>query len=405
MIGPYRTYFNQHFTRAKYKNFLKLVNGDYPPLTIRLAETPVFIPQDLKDQLIAAGEEIIKFIERPDFKALTAAAIPPEWQVPDENDHPHFMAFDFGICKDKTGRLVPRLIEMQGFPSLYAFQAHLSASYINGYELDKMAALSPYFHGMNEQQYIDLLKKVIVGDHAPEEVALMDIDAPNQKTAIDFWITGKHLGISILSLTDIFKEGNQLFYHKEGKKIRLKRIYNRLIFDEISTRQNLFKSSFDPREQLDVEWITHPNWFYRISKFTMPFLKNKFVPDTYFLNTLESIPEDLENYVLKPLFSFSGKGVIIDIRRSDISQITDPQNWILQKKVNYEPVIRSPEGLVKTEIRLLYLWPDGERPQLCINLARLSKGKMIGVSYNTAAEWVGGTVGLMDKEITINGLH
>ncbi|HEY0175637.1 MAG TPA: hypothetical protein VGC08_04620 [Pedobacter sp.] len=397
MISAYRDYFNRNFSKEKYAEFLHMLEKDYFPLPVRFAETPVFIPADLKDQLITAGEEIIKLIAHPDFKTLTAAAIPAQWQVPAENDHPHFLAFDFAVCKNEHGRLVPRLIEMQGFPSLYGLQSHLADCYRSVFELDQLANLSPFFHGMNKHQYFALLAKVITGTYLPEEVALMDIDAAHQKTAVDFFITQQHLGIPVLSLTDIFKEGNQLFYNRNGEKIRLKRIYNRLIFDEVSDRQELFKSSFDPREPLDVEWITHPNWFYRISKFTMPFLRNEFVPDTYFLNKLESIPRDLENYVLKPLFSFAGKGVIIDVSQTDIENIPDPQNWILQKKVVYDPVIPSPDGPVKAEIRLLYLWPDGERPQLCINLVRLSRGKMIGVRYNTDFEWVGGTVGLMDQ--------
>jgi hypothetical protein len=397
MISTYREYFNLNFSKLKYATFLHTLRDDYHPLTVRFAETPVFIPADLKDQLITAGEEILELIRQPDFKKLTERAIPEEWMVPNENGHPHFLAVDFGICKDETGRLVPRLIEMQGFPSLYAFQPHMADCYKKAFELDEMAELTPFFNGIREDQYFSLLKKVIVGPYKPEEVALMDVDAPNQKTSIDFYITQKHLGIRVLSLTDIFKEGKQLFYKEEGRKIRLKRIYNRLIFDEVSSRQELFKLSFDPREPLDIEWITHPNWFYRISKFTLPFLKSEFVPETHFLNELEELPEDLENYVLKPLFSFAGKGVIIDIGPDDLENIPDPENWILQKKVVYEPVIKSPDGLVKTEIRLLYIWPDGEEPQLCMNLARLSRGKMIGVSYNTDADWVGGTVCLMDK--------
>ncbi|KIO75901.1 hypothetical protein TH53_17695 [Pedobacter lusitanus] len=399
MVHTYREYFNRNFTREKYANFLHLLEKDYPPVPIRFAETPVFIPEDLKNQLIAAGEEIIRLIKQPGFKELTASAIPKDWIVPNENDHPHFLAFDFGICKDEQGRLVPRLIEMQGFPSLFAFQLHLADTYKEAFELNKLADFSPFFHGMDQQTYISLLKKVILGPFAPQEVALMDIDAPNQKTAIDFFVTAKHLGIKILSLTDIFSENGQLFYQEQDEKVRLRRIYNRLIFDEVSTQQELFKTSFDPREPLDVEWITHPNWFYRISKFTMPFLKNEFVPETQFLNALETIPADLENYVLKPLFSFAGMGVIIDVTQADIANITDPENWILQRKVDYEPVVKSPDGYVKTEIRLLYIWPDGEEPQLCINLARLSRGKMIGVRYNADFDWVGGTVGLMAREI------
>jgi len=395
MIDEYREYFNNNFSQAKYGKFLKALEGGYPPIPIKFAETPVFIPEDLKTRLITAGKDIIKIIKQADFKKMTAGAIPEEWQVPNENDHPHFLSFDFAVCKDEHDNLVPKLIELQGFPSLYGFQAHMAQTYKAVFELDHLADFSPYFNGLNEQQYVDLLKKVIVGPHAPEEVALMDIDAPNQKTAIDFYITEKYLGIPVLSLTDIFKEGRQLFYIQEGEKKRLKRIYNRLIFDEMDNKQELFKLGFDPREELDIEWITHPNWFYRISKYTMPFLKNEFVPDTYFLDKLEAIPHDLENYVLKPLFSFAGSGVIIDVKTTDIESIKDPRNWILQKKVTYAPVVKSPEGMIKAEIRLLYIWPDNEEPQLCINLVRLSRGKMIGVRYNADFDWVGGTVGLM----------
>jgi hypothetical protein len=396
MIRRYREYYNKNFTAERYLRFKDAVANGYPPIPIRFAETPVFIPSTLKEQLISAGGEIIKVIRQPNFKSLTDAAIPKEWMVPGENDHPHFLALDFGICRDEDGQLVPRLIEMQGFPSLFGLQPRLADQYKDVFELDQVGDLTPYFNGLSEEQYFDLLKRAVIAGHNPEEVALMDINAPQQKTAIDFYITQKHLGIAVLSLTDIFKEGKQLFYWKNGRKIRLKRIYNRLIFDEIQNQQQLFKHSFDPREPLEIEWVAHPNWFYRISKFTLPFLKNVFVPETRFLNTIVVVPEDLENYVLKPLFSFAGTGVIIDVTAADIQAIADPENWILQKKVVYEPVVQSPDGLVKTEIRLLYIWPDGEEPQLCINLARLSRGKMIGVNHNADLDWVGGTVGLMD---------
>jgi glutathionylspermidine synthase len=395
MIPTYRKAFNQSFSKEKYQDFIKELEKGFPEIPFRVAETPVFIPEDLKNKLIAAGEEIIRLIKKPDFKALTQDSIPKEWQVPGENDHPHFLTFDFGICKDEQGNLSPKLIEMQGFPSLYGFQAHLGKTYKDSFDLP--SSLSPFFNGITAEEYTELLKKVILGGYEPHEVALMDVDAKNQKTAIDFFITQAFLGIPILSLTEIHKEGENLFYQAEGKKIQLKRIYNRLIFDEIAEQPELFKHGFDPREAANLEWITHPNWFYRISKYTMPFLKSEFVPETHFLNTLESIPADLENYVLKPLFSFAGMGVIIDVSPADISAISDPENWILQKKVIYEPVVKAPDGGVKAEIRLMYLWPDQGEPQLCINLARLSRGKMIGVRYNADFDWVGGTVGLMES--------
>ena len=395
MISEYRRSFNENFSEGKYQEFQNELIAGYAKIPFRVAETPVFIPKELSAKLIAAGEEIIELIRQPDFKDLTAGAIPEHWRVPGENDHPHFLTFDFGITKDQNGELVPMLIEMQGFPSLYGFQLHLARVYAQTFGLED--ALTPLFGDFNEQTYIELLKKVILGDHEPHEVALMDVDALDQKTAIDFLVTHKYVGMKILALADIFREGKSLFYLEKGEKIQLKRIYNRLIFDEVADKPDIFKESFDPREELDIEWATHPNWFYRISKYTMPFLKSKFVPQTYFLNELATLPEDLENYVLKPLFSFAGMGVIIDVKPEDIESIKDPENWILQRKVNYEPVVESPDGGVKVELRLMYLWPDGGEPKLCINLARLSRGKMIGVRYNKDFDWVGGTVGLMPR--------
>jgi len=395
MISEYRKLFNENFSKEKYQSFLDDLMEGYPTIPFRVAETPVFIPKELSEKLILAGEEIIKVIQQSNFITLTAEAIPELWRVPAENDHPHFLTFDFGITKDLNGELVPMLIEMQGFPSLYGFQLYLAKVYAQTFGLED--ALTPLFGDFNEQTYIELLKKVILGDHEPHEVALMDVDALDQKTAIDFLVTHKYVGMKILALADIFREGKSLFYLEKGEKIQLKRIYNRLIFDEVADKPDIFKESFDPREELDIEWATHPNWFYRISKYTMPFLKSKFVPQTYFLNELATLPEDLENYVLKPLFSFAGMGVIIDVKPEDIESIKDPENWILQRKVNYEPVVESPDGGVKVELRLMYLWPDGGEPKLCINLARLSRGKMIGVRYNKDFDWVGGTVGLMPR--------
>jgi hypothetical protein len=395
MIPEQRKKFNQQFTEVKYQHFITELNADYPEIQFRVAETPIFIPKELKEKLIAAGNEIIDLIKKPNFKALTQKSIPENWNVPNENDHAHFLTFDFGICEDENGSLTPMLIEMQGFPSLYGFQSYLAETYKANFDIDK--SLNYFFDGIDKEKYINLLKKVIVGSHKPEEVALMDVNAKEQKTSIDFLVTQQFLGIKVLSLDEIKKKDKKLYFEENGKEIVLKRIYNRLIFDEIADNEDIFKLNFDPREELDVEWITHPNWFYRISKYTLPFIKSKFVPETQFLNELKNIPIDLENYVLKPLFSFAGIGVIIDVSEADILAIQDPENWILQRKVTYVPVVESPSGGIKAEIRLMYLWPDGEEPQLCINLARLSRGKMIGVRYNKDFDWVGGTVGFMES--------
>jgi hypothetical protein len=185
---------------------------------------------------------------------------------------------------------------------------------------------------------------------------------------------------------------------KEGIKTRILRIYNRVIFDELHSKKNELGNFVDIRQDLDVEWITHPNWFYRVSKFTLPFIQHPYVPETFFLNEIKQLPGDLSQYVLKPLFSFAGQGVVIDIQPEDLEKINNPENWILQKKVKYADVIPTPDGPAKVEIRIMYLWKDGEaRPVPAINLARLSKGKMIGVRYNADKTWVGGSVAFVEK--------
>lgn len=392
-----RTTYNQNFTEDKYAEFLLSLNdGLKNPIEFRIAETPVFLTDDFRDKLLQAGQEIVDTILQPGFKELTERAIPDQWRVANENDHPHFIALDFGVCKDDAGNIVPKLIELQGFPSLYGFQVHLGENYRHTFKVPGNQSI--YFNGLDKASYLDLLRKTILGPYQPHEVVLMDVNAPKQKTAVDFYITQGYIGTPVVSLEDLIKEDNQLFYMQGEEKKRIKRIYNRLIFDEIESDPEIFSKVVDIRQPLDVEWITHPNWFYRISKFTMPFLQGEYIPKTQFLHEVKEMPKNLQDYVLKPLFSFAGQGVIIDIMDGDIAKIPDPENWILQVKVNYEPVLQAPDGGVKVEIRLLYLWPDGDtRPTLAINLARLSRGKMIGVRYNKDFDWVGGTVAFMHR--------
>lgn len=392
-----RKKYNDNFTQEKYQHFLQVLNeGLKVPALFRVAETPVFLTDDFRDKLLAAGEDIINVILQPDFKELTERAIPEKWNVANENDHPHFIALDFGVCRDEQGNIVPKLIELQGFPSLYGFQVHLGDTYRNVFDIPDEWTI--YFDQLDKEEYIDLLRKTIIGPHHPDEVVLMDVNASEQKTAVDFYLTQNYLGIPIVALEELIEQNGKLYYESRGSFKPIKRIYNRLIFDEIESDPDIFNKVVDIRKPLDVEWITHPNWFYRTSKFTMPFLKGDYVPKTMFLHELDTIPDGLENYVLKPLFSFAGQGVIIDVKKEDIENISDRENWILQEKVNYEPVLQAPDGGVKIEIRLLYLWPDGNsKPTLAINLARLSKGKMIGVRYNKDFDWVGGTVAFMRK--------
>ena len=391
-----RHQFNSNFSEEKYTGYEQELENLHPgSLEFRNAETPVFIPKDFTQKMLAACEDIIDVIVDPNFKTLTEKAIPKDITVANENDHAEFIAFDFGICENNNGILEPQLIEMQGFPTLFAFQAFHTA--ITKVYADVPSTYDAYLNGYTEASYLQLLKEIIVGDCDPENVILLEIYPEQQKTRIDFYCTEDLLGIKTVCLTKLIGEGNQLFYEKDAKKILIKKIYNRLIFDDLHQQKNLGKI-IDISHPWNVEWIPHPNWFYRISKFTLPLIDNPYVPPTFYLSQLKSIPNDLEHYVLKPLFSFAGMGVIIDVTREDINKVTDPENWILQRKVKYADVIETPDIPAKAEIRLFYFWKkEWARPIAVHNLARLSKGKMIGTRYNTDKTWVGSSVAFFER--------
>ena len=125
----------------------------------------------------------------------------------------------------------------------------------------------------------------------------------------------------------------------------------------------------------------------------LPFLKHTYIPKAQFLDQLTETPTALDKYILKPLFSFAGQGVMIDISADDISNIKDPSAWILQEKVEYANCIDTPTGPAKAELRLFYFWDESKQQYIAtMNLTRLSKGKMIGVNYNKTATWVGGSL-------------
>ena len=397
MINNVRQQFNRNFTEKKYKEFLEDLDSKHPrAIEFRVAETPIFISKDFTKKMIDACEAIVDVIVDKDFKKLTAAAIPKGEAVPNENDHTHFIAFDFGICENEKGELEPQLIEMQGFPTLFGFQIYHPEVLKKHFAIP--GNFDVYLNGYNKESYIQLLREIIVGEHSIENVILLEIKPHEQKTRIDFYCTQDYIGIPIVSLTDLIQEGHKLYYMNEGKKTQVKRIYNRVIFDELMQQKESLGNFVDLTQDLDIEWVPHPNWFYRISKFTLPFIKHPYVPETFFLNEVKQLPGDLENFVLKPLFSFAGQGVIIDLTKEDIDNVKDPGNWILQRKVKYADVIVTPNIPAKAEIRIFYFWKDGwQRPVAVNNLARLSKGKMIGVRYNMDKDWVGGSVAFFEK--------
>ncbi|MEN2282630.1 hypothetical protein AAGF08_10875 [Algoriphagus sp. SE2] len=397
MIPPLREKFNAGFSKDKYDTFLKEIANDfgYAP-TFRIAETPFFIPNDLKSKILEACDQVVSFIQKPDFKEITQRSIDLNISVPNEDAHTQFMAIDFGVCEEK-GKIVPKLIEIQGFPSIFNFQYNLLKKFQSFYPF--IENTTPYLSDLDDASYLELLKQVIIKDHRPEEVVLLEIEPEKQNTKIDFYYCKRDLGIPIVCVTEVIKDNKKLYYiNSEGKKIQIKRVYNRVIFDELDLRKDL-KLAFSFEDELDIEWAGHPNWYTRISKFILPYLHGPYFIESKLLSEIEEIPKDLENYVLKPLFSFSGSGVKFHVTLQDIEEVKEKDLYILQKKVHYAPVLKSPEGNVKVEVRILALWPEEEpNPIYAGNLVRLSRGEMIGVKFNKDKDWVGGSLGLFEKE-------
>jgi hypothetical protein len=396
MIPSLRQAYNAQFTEEKYRAFLAHLNGLHAyTIPFRVAETPVFVPASLREHLLQACAEITEVICQSGFKDLTQQAVPPALGVPGEDAHPQFLAIDFAVTQDAEGGWLPQLIELQGFPSIFGFQDEVGQAYRQHFSVSD--ALS-YFPGTLEAgSYWKLLREVLLGRHQPEEVILLEIEPEKQNTAIDFFCTEAQTGVRPVCLSQVLREGRQLYYLRDGQKTPIRRIYNRVIFDELLQRPDL-ERQFNLTEEVDVEWAGHPNWFFRVSKYTMPFLRSRYIPESFFLHQLPAYPPDLENYVLKPLFGFAGAGVLYNVTRADLDQMEQRENFILQRKVAYAPAIQSPDGPVKTELRMLYLWPEQDaRPTLAITVARLSKGDMIGVKFNKDKSWVGSSIAFFEK--------
>src|SRR5687767_14435420 len=174
MIPSIRKAYNESFTKEKYEAFLKELHAAYPgELEFRVAETAIFVPKEFTRQMLDTCESIVDIITEPHFKQLTDKAIPSGLRVPRENAHSHFIAFDFGICINATNEFEPQLIEMQGFPSLFAYEVLLDDVYRNHFPVP--AGFDAHLGGFNRETYIQLLKEIIIGEHAPANVVLLEI--------------------------------------------------------------------------------------------------------------------------------------------------------------------------------------------------------------------------------------
>ena len=401
MHPGFRAAFNAAFTNELVSSYAEdLVRRAGREPGFRLAETPVFLTDELTATLEDGARAIVAQLARPEALVRMKRAIPERWTTPGMDALPSLAQVDFAIVRDNDGRLVPRLIELQGFPSLSAFEVFQSDAWsdalarVNGLP---QGPWSPFFSGLSRAGFLDLFRRTIVGDADPEEVVLLDLQPEEQKTAIDFHATRLLLGVDALDPRMLVKEGRRLFRVKEGRRIPVRRIYNRIVFDELIKKDAALP--FDFREELDVRWVPHPNWYWTWSKYSLPLLSHETVPKSRYLSEVEVVPKDLtERYVLKPLFSFAGGGVNVDPTPEDLERIPESErgSWCLQEKIAYDPcLVAADGGGVKVEIRMMFFRPDGDAaPTLGLNLCRLSRGKMLGVDFNKDFTWVGSSVAL-----------
>jgi len=400
MLQPYRDRFNAQYTPAQYNDLLSRLNRlTRTTIEFRIAETPCFFPPALLDELAQTGAELTRqLLDNPAYMEASTQTIPEQYRVSNEDSHPNFMTVDFGLVRNPDGSLAPKLVELQAFPSIFGYQDILARQYIEAYSLDP--SLNWYLDGLDEKTYWQLLHQVIVADHDPENVVLLEIDPNHQKTLPDFHIYEDKLRIATVDIAKLRKQGNRLFYQREGREIPIYRIYNRAIVDELQRKD--IQLPFDYRDSLDVEWSGHPNWYFRISKFSLPYLNHPSVPKAVFLDdwfahcNLEGLPTERNNLLLKPLYSFAGKGIQFAPTDDDLNAIpvADRPLYLLQERVTFEPTIETPHGLTQAEIRIMYLWPDGGTLQPAISLVRLGRGLMMGVDHNRDQQWVGSSAAL-----------
>jgi hypothetical protein len=401
MIELFRSDFNARFTPEKYEELKRVMNErTRSQIEFRVAETPCFFPPELLQTMVTAGAVLThQLLDNPEYMHASLDAIPAEFRVPNDDAHPHFMTVDFGLVRNAAGELEPRLVEMQAFPSLFGYQPVFARAFKDVYELDPI--LEYLFSGLDETAYWSLMRDVIVGDHAPKNVVLAEIAPETQKTLPDFRVYEDRLGVRTVDVAKLVKQGRRLFYRNEvGELVLIERIFNRVIVDELIRKQ--IKLPFDYRDELEVEWAGHPNWYFRISKLSIPYLRHASVPPAVFLDDWfagmgqDRLPEDRSQWVLKPLYSFAGKGIQFGPTQADLDAINPEErhNYLLQQRVQFEHTIETPEGLTQPEIRILYSWPDQGKLTAMTSLIRLGRGLMMGVDHNRDKSWVGSSAGL-----------
>jgi hypothetical protein len=393
LIPGHRRAFNAAFSEDDHRRLLESLSAATGgSITFPVSETPCFLPQSLLNDLEAASQAMIaQLLGDAEYLRAADANVPDRFRMPNGEKQPAFIQVDFGLV-DVNGRIEGRLVELQAFPSLYGFQPLLGETYRTAWKLNDVSVFPA---GLDADAYQAMVGRAILGGHDPATVVLMEVDPEGQKTRPDFVITEKLWGVRAIDVRSVINEGRWLFYWRDGKKTIIHRVYNRLIPDDVE-RLGL-ELPFDYRDDLDVEWTGSPEWFFRISKFSLPHLRHPWVPKTTFLSepNPDFVPGD-QHWILKPLFSYAGGGIVFGPTEADIRAIPASHRhlYVLQERVSFTPVIDTPHGPTHMEIRMMFV-RDGDAYRFVQPLIRMGRGRMMGVDHNKGLRWVGASAGLI----------
>jgi hypothetical protein len=397
VISQLRTAFNASWTEDQFRAVVRrLESRTGATLGFPISETPCFLPRSLMASLATTGIALLdQILNSPEAMAAAEAAVPERYRADAAEATPTFAQVDFGLVRDAAGAIAPKLVELQAFASLYGFQLAMAEAYRDAFGLP--TSLQLLLDGLTHDRYYELAANAIVADNDPAEVVLMEIEPHRQKTWPDFVVTEQMWGVRAIDISEVKREGRRLYYRRDGRVTQIKRIYNRVIPDELERKR--IELPFGYGDDLELSWAGHPAWYFRLSKFSIPWLSHPSVPETRFLDGIEQLPIDRQRYLLKPLFSFAGGGIIFEPTDAQIAAIPrdERKNYILQERIAFEPVIETPEGPTQVEIRIMYL-RDGDRLRPVLPLLRMGRGKMMGVDHNKGLRWVGASAGFVAPE-------
>ncbi len=263
-----RRYTTENYTEERYKTFLKDLDASLgTTIEFRVCEMPLFLSSTFARKLEEAAVSILLECITPEYLDYAKPSLEARYTVPNQHPHPLFGIVDFAVTKNADGEYEPKLIELQGFPSLYGFQFFYSQKAIQHFNLDPR--LYYILSGKTPDEYLATLRKNLLNGHDKENVVLMELTPDKQKTLPDFLATEQLTGVRAVDICSLKKEGRKLLYERDGKWIPIHRIFNRAIIDELDDAKAVIP--FDWRDDLDVEWAGHPNWYFLISKYSMPF--------------------------------------------------------------------------------------------------------------------------------------